>query len=400
MESTDKRIRIEYYLPFYLVLTQYKVGIITVGDIILILIAGIYIWRNNGRLGIRRDCYHYLMLFVYILFRDIITACIGFTDGSLVFHRMVSYTVLFLTMFAVTSGTFDEEKLYKAWKIAGLIYTAGLLYHVFCVFILGQKVSTITLFGSPLGIPTSRPKSFFIEPASFSNAMIPLLVIALNRRDYKVSVLATLACLLSTSTTSAILAGILWVLYLFNREIKISRKVFISITIIALVVVYSEMSVFSDSYYKFTDVLEGESTFGARVSCGLEIAQSQDPLQKVFGTLYADTNSYVTDNYSKFNQSSSVVKYYSIHESVYSNTFGLIMNKYGGIGFILLLCTIIPFLKEKNYEIKGYAISFIIALFGQGILFNGYYFMINIILLLYQKKWSETICLCTDHPNN
>lgn len=391
MNEGKSFIRIEYILPFYLLLTQYSVGIVTLGDIALIVLALGYAIRSKGRVSLQSHFSPYLLLLGYILLRDTICliACIG--DSAVVWHRMVSYTVSFICMMAICSFDFDEDKLYKVWKIAGIIFSVGLMYHVICIFIFNTSVAPITIPGFTLRQAANRPTSFFAEPAAFINAMVPLLVMALRRYDYKVSIFVTIMIMMSTSTTGVFFVGLLWVLHFLKKDIGKKKKLFVLFTFIAFVVLFTQIDLFLDSYIKLKDVLIGESTFASRVSCGIEIARSQDVLQTIFGTNYSDINTYVTNNLNRFASDSSIIKYYSVKEYVFSNTFGVVMNKYGIIGFVLLLRTVLLFLKEKEYGVRDYVICFILALFGQSLTFNGYYFMINIFILLYQVKYRNDI---------
>ena len=128
---------------------------------------------------------------------------------------MIEYIVIYFLVFIICSQSLDEDRLFKVWKIAGVIYALGLLIQVIQIYFLGQRIAPISIIpGYELrtegNIAQLRPSSFFAEPASFVIAMLPLEFLSIKRKDYKWAVFTTISILLSASTVGIILSVILW----------------------------------------------------------------------------------------------------------------------------------------------------------------------------------------------
>lgn len=116
-------------------------------------------------------------------------------EFSAALNTVIECAVMMVATVYLADTEFDEEKLYKTWKVAGLLFAAGLVYHIVCLYLLGRGIKPISILPgyilrSEEGI--ARPSSVFAEPASFVCAMLPLVFLSLKHDDYDFGRLAVL----------------------------------------------------------------------------------------------------------------------------------------------------------------------------------------------------------------
>ena len=389
--SNKKEIHlIEVFLPFFHLLSQYSIWILSIGSIVLIFIAGLSLVKLSGKIKVLDSYKQYIAFLGYVVIRDIIRAGLGPDLFQTQLNRMIEYIVLYILVFIICSQALDEEKLYRVWKIAGIIFSLGLAFQVVQIYFLGQRISPISIIPGyvlrPEGnITQIRPSSFFAEPASFVIAMLPLEFLSIKRKDYKWAVFTTISILLSASTVGIILSVILWASSLFSKDTSAKRKLIIVLLAIAIVGVFMNMDVFDTSLSKFIQVASGESTFGSRVQNGFDIIRRQSFLSFVFGTNYNDVQSFVSDNITKFSSSPLLLTYWRNHR-IFLNTFSRLIFQYGIIGLLLFLFPLFTYLRNKSYVAKPMVIMVLVAIFGQTMLLNTYYFTMVMIFILYDNQ--------------
>ena len=395
VQATIKENRkhyIEYFLPFFHLLAPYKFGPISAGTIGLIIVAALILIENHGKFPLVKELKPYLYFLGYVIARDILRAALGSDSLQTQINRMAEYVITYLLILMVCSRDFDEEKLYKAWKCAGVIYTLGLVFHLVQIYALGYRIITpISIIpgyqlSEVAGIKTTRPSSFFPEPAAFVCAMLPLEFMALRKSDIKVAVFTTLAILASTSSVGVILSIVLWVATFLQLNLKNRTKIIMVVVTIAIIYVFANLDIFGDAFKKFILVAEGGSTFGSRVTGSFEIVGAENWIEKIIGTNYNEVSGFISTHYSQFSSRSIVQLYWNSGEgNVFLNTFGQLFLKYGIIGFCLFLNPWIRYLKNHSYQAKPYVIMAMVAIFGQGMLLNSYYFMTMMFLILFSK---------------
>ena len=387
----NRKHYIEYFLPFIVLLSPYRFGPVSADTIGLAIVAFLVALQNHGRIKIIKEIRPFLFFWGYVVIRDIFRMVLGTDPLQTQINRMVEYLISFILLIIVCSEEFDDDKLYKVWKIAGLVFGLGLLYHFVQIYILGQRVVPISLIPgysirSDDTIGTIRPCSFFPEPASFVNAMVPLEFLALRKRDFKVAIFTTISILISTSTVGIILTVVLWATSFMQKDLKVRTKVFMIILSIGIVFAFANLDLFGASLTKLLLAAEGGSTFGSRVTGSFEVIGAESLFEKIVGTNYNEVNRYI-DTHSSLFASRSIVQIYwrGGTGNVFLNTFGQLFFRYGLIGFILFLSPLISFLRSQNYQAKAYVVMVIVAIFGQTMLLNSYYFMTVAFLILFAK---------------
>lgn len=412
--TSNKRNFLEYYIPFYLVLCNYSIGPIDLGSIGLFLALALDMAFNSRPIKISKRCKPLAFLFAYTVIRDIFKILMGRDNSSALFNYMIYYSFMFLIVFLACSTSFNEDALYKAWKIAGVIYSAGLLYHIVLIYIIGGKAEPISIIpGYSIRdvYAESRPSSFFAEPAAFASALLPLEFMALRRADYKWAIGTTLFLLLSTSSIGVILSVVLWVATVLFSKIKLAQKALITILGVAFVFAFLNMGVFSASLEKIIAVADGESTVGSRVVSGFELIQTFDFSELIFGTNFRQATSYIAANPEALPRDSHAYITIQLGESNFLNTFSYFIFSYGIIGLLAYILPLVRWFFRKTKS-KTYILMMMVAIFAQGALLNSMFFSTLMILLLFsdseeqtgEKSTEDAIPVDTeeklDHPEN
>lgn len=376
---------LEYYLPFYYLLSLYSnLFVIGLGNALLLLLVIPKI--RNGKISICRAVKGYLPFILWISFRDAIKAV---AIGSITpIINMMEYIILFTAVFLIIADSFDEDRMYSAWKIAGIIYSLGLAYHLIQILILGNPVHPISILPKvQLGGVNNfsyRPCSFFSEPASFASAMLPLVFLALRKKDYYVAILASIMIIASTSTVGIALVSVLWLYTITVSGIKIRTKVLISLLLIGMLIYLPSSPLFNASFEKLSSILSGEGTFGTRIAVGFNIISKLNITQWIIGTNFIDVANYVSKHISEYSWNRTIMAYYYAGK-LFLNSFSSLIYNYGIIGLLLYLRTIIRRFRITEYPAKALLLVHTISLFGQSTMLNSLFFQTIILLSLYEK---------------
>ncbi len=381
---------LEILLPFLGLLVQYKVSIIP-----LSVIAMVVIIFFQGKICFRKTCGPYFLYLGYILMRDVFHILFSnYSDVSVQLNIIINYTVQFLLIFTICSNDFDENILYKWWKIAGTIFGIGMVYHVVQIMIFHNPVNPISiipgyLMRSDALDGSMRPVSFFAEPASYVTSMMPLLFLALKKKDLKWAIISTFLIVISTSTVGVALAAVLWITFIIfekkNKKITISAIFFIVIFVVS----FMNLSVFSDTLSKLQEVSEGGSTWGSRIQGPFEIIGVMKWYELLFGSNFLVVRDFVGAHLSQFSAGSVVLSIYNLGRDFFLNSVASVIYRYGIVGLILILSTFKNKIFNKKYEARMYVIMLLVASVAQGLVFDP---NICIMLpLLYANKMNKTI---------
>lgn len=386
-----KQHLIEYYLPFYYLLSLYtNILVIGLGNVILVLLA--LAKFRGGKIIIRKELKFYLPFILWVFIRNL--SKIIFTGSTTPAVNAAIFMILFAAFFVLELQPFEEDRLYAAWKFAGIIYSIGLLYHLVLIYSFRIPVRPISIIpGYALGganIISYRPCSFFSEPAAFASAMLPLVFLANRRKSYKVSFFASIMILASTSTVGCILLAVLWLHTVTVSGLKSKIKVILWVSFIGVLVYVVASPVFVPSFQKLNGVLAGEGTFGARVAVGFGIISTMNPWQWIFGTNAIDVSNYVSQHISELSSHQTVMAYYYA-KRLFLNSFSALFYHYGIIGFVLYFRTIIKRLLKPGYLAKGFLLMHIVALLGQSTLLNSLFFQTIFLLSFYDVAKQDDI---------
>lgn len=390
IEQRRSFFSIELLLPFFLLFAQYRIGPISIGSGLLMVVALQVFSHESGNVRYPMKFWPYYVFLVYIVACDIFRAMLGPDPMQPEINRMCEYVVMFFLVFVACSQPFDEDLLYKYWKIAGVVFTVGILFHVVQIYVFKHGISPISIIpGYVLRLEDSmarfRPCSFFAEPAAFTNSMLPLLFLSLKRNDFRWAVFCTISILLSTSTVGVILSVVLWFASLIIERGSFKKKIAMLVIFLPIIWIFLNMEVFSVTQSKFFKVAEGESTFGSRVLVGLELIRNMSFFDLPFGTRYSNLGHYVTDNLDSLSECRTLLRYWG-YQRLFLNAFCRFIFQYGIVGLFLFLFPLIRYLNKKNYEAKAFIIMILLAIFGQSIVLNSYFFMLIMFSIIYDNK--------------
>lgn len=388
--NLKKNKYLEHFLPFWTLLSGYMFGGVGFDLVVLLGLAFIALKRHNFKLCLRSEYKIYFIFWIYIMIKDIMSVIIGQSDSSVAFHRFIVYSIQFALIYIVCNDGFDEEELYKVWKIAGIIYVVGLLIQLVQIVVFKQGVTGISLIPGYSFSNTNeplRPRSFFSEPASFVIAMIPLQFLSLKRNDFKWSVFTTIAIALSTSSVGIVLSMVLWLYYLLKSNVSPVKKIALIVVAVIGVVAYLNLPLFGASLVKFQQALNGGNSFNMRITLGLDLIKAMDKKYIAFGTLYNEAFDYLKDNLSRFSKFGTTLYYYQFGREIYFiNGFAQIIFRYGIVGFVLFFNIFRKKILSRKYEACALAIIFFVQGFFDTTLLNSYFFMIMTLLLCYDLK--------------
>lgn len=155
------------------------------------------------------------------------------------FNRIVE-ELLFVMSIATFVNVFDLDKLYKWWRIIGVLFMIGLFYHSIEYYVFNHYVDMIKLpflplsdnkvFEKILTIDYTRPRSFFTEPSHYASFMLPLLFLNLLYKDYRYGAINMVFLLLSTSSLGIVTGAFLLIVMSFKHtsfKIKLLLIIFL-----------------------------------------------------------------------------------------------------------------------------------------------------------------------------
>ena len=389
LKSKNRNHALEILVPFLGVFAPYRISVIPVTAIMLF---AIILFRNKGALFISKQTMPYLFFVLYRLFRDVVHMFFSVSDPvDVQVKRLGEYIFLNALIIIMCNYDFDEKVLFRWWKIAGTIFGAGMVYHVVQLLVLHQSIQPISLIpGYSIGSEDvdsfTRPTSFFSEPAAYVVSMLPLLFLALKRRNLKWAIAATLLIAVSTSTIGVVLSALLWILFIIFEKKPMKTTVISLGFVCVFIVLFMNLSIFSATLEKLQEVSVGASTWGSRVKGPFEMISVMKWYEFPFGTNILDTREFVFRNLSSFKSGSVSVLYVNSGFTVFLNTIAMLIYRYGIMGLGLFLLTFKNKILNKRYEARMYAIMMLVAAFAQGSVASpdiGF-----IIVLLYANRMS------------
>lgn len=382
----NRKAIIESYLPFMLLFSQYSIGPVSLGYAVLGVISLWFLSTHDWRIVLHKDSFLFIIFIAYVFIRDLSKIVLGTVQFQTQLNRVSEYIIVFIFVLIVCQNGFDENRLYKAWKIAGIIFSIGLLYQLFLIHILGQSVATISIIPGYLirdGVASDRPSSFFSEPAAFATAMIPLVFLALRKNEYITAAWATAAILATTSTVGTALSIIVWGVSLFVRAQSRIKKMQLFAVLAIIVVAFFNMGIFDDALIKSVAAVRGGTTFGIRVVAAFEYIKALSPIELIFGSNVGEASTFVQNHINSFSRQGVVMRYWNTINFAYTNTFGQLILFYGIIGLALFCFPLISLFSIKGYQAKVYIIVIFAQIFGQSALLSANYFLNIMILLLF-----------------
>ena len=376
-------------LPFFTLLAPYKIGLISASLLLLFIIALFYCVQVKFSIRWTRIHSSYCAFLIWVFFKDILRALSANVPMASI-NRMVEYIFCFFIIFIIMDIEVDELLLYRCWKIAGLIYIFGLLYHIFCLYVIRKPISPLTIIpgyslrDSELLEGMNRPTSFFSEPAAFAWAMIPLEFLSLRRRDIKWAIISTLSILASTSTIGIVLSFVLWGFCFYKNKMPRKVKLLLLVSAVAVLIAFVKLPYFENSFSKLISVIERKNTFGSRVRVGYEVVESLSLGQKCFGTLSTSVMDYVGRNLSLFIDKPTTIVYFQ-DKRIFLNAFSQLIFFYGIIGAVLYVVPIVVLISQKKYKAKPLLMAWLLAIMAETMVLDAYHYLFIVLSAIYVK---------------
>lgn len=363
-------------------------------DFAVMAFAGIFVLRRQGFKFVISDRNRdFLVLFCYVIFKEVLIVFFGESDSSQSFHRLIQIVAYIIFFLILLQRSFNHEKFYKGLKYAGILYTTGLIYHLVIIYVFGMPakgISVIPGFEFSNENWLDRPRSFFSEPAALAQAMLPLLFYSLHRKDYKWSLIATFSIFMSTSTAGVLLAAILWFIEFIMITKRNKHKVLVSMLLVIVGVLLIRTGMADETILAVKNRLLGGGSTSVRVFLGFEVVGTMSPAQYITGLLYNKPYDYTIQNIELFASDSIARRWIGFGEGqFFINAICSLIFRYGILGSILYFRIYKGKLFNKGYAGRALAIMTVIEMFGDSMLFNSYYFYIMLILTYLTQRERE-----------
>lgn len=277
------------FMPFSTYATP--INGITYGDFLLIIgIVFVAVYIGNSKINLNKVITWQLIFYIFLI---LLNSCIfwivkfnGLSEGLL----SVTRYILYIFWVSITAKEFfDFKYAYKVYKILALAFAIYCMMQ-FVAFHLFNKVLPINVLGLPKvsyiadkyseetieyyinGTTIFRPYSVFVEPAYFAVYEIPILYLILNdviKKEkniikYGISIIITVALIMTSSTTGYILLVICW----FKPILSLLRKSPKTILIVLILTIILGLYLFNSSYFKriSTRIINTDGTLGKSIT--------------------------------------------------------------------------------------------------------------------------------------
>ena len=374
---------------FIPILNVYSFG---VGNIALIalLIVSLY-GITSGKVFNKKYKLFWLLGFLFIFHEVIfyILYNVPKTSGTW-FNRIVEET-LFITSIATFVNVFNLNRLYKWWKLIGVLFMIGLFYHSIEYYVFNHNVDMIKIAFLPLSenkvfekiltIDYTRPRSFFTEPSHYASFMLPLLFLNLLYKDYKYGAINVVSLLLSTSSLG-IVTGAFFLIAMSLKQTSYKRKLSLMLFLIIGYFCFLNLDIFQYARDKIASSNGGDDSSSLRLFFTASVWAELPIDLKILGIPNSSIGEFLLQN-SKYipNQLIWVLQDES-NQINYASSIWFVAVKSGFIVWIVYLLFYIQNIKKSwDSPILYYALMIFVATFIQSCFLNSI-FMSQIVLML------------------
>lgn len=316
-----------------------------------------------------------VLLSIYILCHDFIFLFIA--NGNL--NAFVMQIVYFGCMFMAVK-VFNIDKLKGALNLIAVISMLGLLYQ-WGIIVAGEGVRPIQIPLLDMGEKrletfTTRPSSFFMEPAAYVAFMYIPLLFSLIDRKYIWAGIIILSEFLTTSTTGLLTSFIILIVYIFTQ--KVSFRMRLTTILLGCGMLFSliHFEAFNSSTQKL-DNTDVETNL--RLSQGPYVVGTMQSDEMIFGVPYSSAY-----DYCRTGRAPNVVLY--DHE-VFMSTLWKMILIYGFVGLFIYLLFYYKIAKG-NRETIPLIVCLIAVMFssGYGVGLTFIYLGIPLLMLYYKNR--------------
>lgn len=322
------------------------------------------------------------------------------------FNRIVE-ELLFVISIATFANVFDLGKLYKWWRLVGVLFMIGLFYHSIEYYVFNHNVDMIKLpflplsdnkvFEKILTVDYTRPRSFFTEPSHYASFMLPLLFLNLLYKDYKYGAINMVFLLLSTSSLG-IVTGVFFLIVMSFKHTSFKIKLLLIIFLIIGYFCFLYMDIFQHARDKIATSNGGDESSSLRLFFTASVWAELPVDLKILGIPNFSIGDFLLQN-SKYIPNQLVWVLQDESSINYASSFWFVAVKFGFVVWIVYLFFYIRNIQKSwSSPILYYALMIFVATFIQSCFLNSI-FMSQIVLmlvLLNNKKYIDEKYNCNN----
>ncbi len=382
-----------FCMPISFLLAQYDYGLGSIMLTYCILFAGYCVIKHKD-FPVFKPLSIYTLWYVAILLSTVIV--FGHSANRAFIMNLMK---ILITGYSVTivGRHVDKDALYKCWKAVGLIVFVVLLFQFFQIFVLHHSVLPIRLLPLSSGElmrndnwtnPSDRPVAFFSEPAMVVTFLSPLLLFSQQKKNMLMSIIVSVAILLTGSTSGLVVLIIMWGMSFFSYKFSKPAKIFMVILAILAVLAFLNLSMFSQSLEKITFEMSGESgNMDVRMLRGYWIYGVLDSRSQLLGISDYNISDYVYGNASEF------TRQVGYEDNFYLNTVQRILIQTGAIGAVIYIWMLIRLWRSTEKTVNPYlSVGIVTMFFTSNFFINGSFFLQYTVILSYLKMFDENSC--------
>lgn len=305
------------------------------------------------------------------------------------FNRIVE-ELLFVMSIATFVNVFDLDKLYKWWRIIGVLFMIGLFYHSIEYYVFNHYVDMIKLpflplsdnkvFEKILTIDYTRPRSFFTEPSHYASFMLPLLFLNLLYKDYRYGAINMVFLLLSTSSLGIVTGAFLLIVMSFKHT-SFKIKLLLIIFLIVGYFCFLNLDIFQFARDKIASSNGGDESSSLRIFFTASVWAELPIDLKMLGIPSYSIGDFLQHN-SKYIPNQLVWVLQDESSINYASSIWFVAVKFGLIVWGVYLFFYIRNIKKSwSSPILYYALMIFVATFIQSCFLNSI-FMSQIVLML------------------
>lgn len=305
------------------------------------------------------------------------------------FNRIVE-ELLFVMSIATFVNVFDLDKLYKWWRIIGVLFMVGLFYHSIEYYVFNHYVDMIKLpflplsdnkvFEKILTIDYTRPRSFFTEPSHYASFMLPLLFLNLLYKDYRYGAINMVFLLLSTSSLGIVTGAFLLIVMSFKHT-SFKIKLLLIIFLIVGYFCFLNLDIFQFARDKIASSNGGDESSSLRIFFTASVWAELPIDLKMLGIPSYSIGDFLQHN-SKYIPNQLVWVLQDESSINYASSIWFVAVKFGLIVWGVYLFFYIRNIKKSwSSPILYYALMIFVATFIQSCFLNSI-FMSQIVLML------------------
>lgn len=322
------------------------------------------------------------------------------------FNRIVE-ELLFVTSIVTFANVFKLNRLYKWWKLIGILFMIGLFYHSIEYYVFNHNVDMIKLpflplsdnkvFEKILTVDYTRPRSFFTEPSHYASFMLPLLFLNLLYKDYKYGAINMVFLLLSTSSLG-IVTGVCFLIVMSFKHTSFKIKLLLIIFLIIGYFCFLNMDIFLYARDKIATSNGGDESSSLRLFFTASVWAELPVDLKILGIPNFSIGDFLLQN-SKYIPNQLVWVLQDESSINYASSIWFVAVKFGLVVWIVYLFFYIRNIQKSwSSPILYYALMIFVATFIQSCFLNSI-FMSQIVLmlvLLNNKKYIDEKYNCNN----